>query len=149
MPQPVYIICSLSGAEDKHTGLLSHFDIVEKFQITRIPTERKKEFPITTGPTFRMVAVWMQTSEDSPDQEFEYETVLFMPPDNKQVTANQGRFSFSKPLHRFVMSFVGIPIEGPGLMYLEHRVRSVDSDAWLKQKYPIFLEEVSSTSEAE
>jgi hypothetical protein len=34
MPKPVYIICSQAGIEDKRTGLVSIFNVIEKIQIT-------------------------------------------------------------------------------------------------------------------
>jgi hypothetical protein len=37
MLKPVYILCSESGVEDKTTGLVSHFKVVEEFEIRESP----------------------------------------------------------------------------------------------------------------
>jgi hypothetical protein len=117
MARPVYIICSLSGSEDKRTGLLSHFNVIEKLQIIAIPIkpDDKVQAP---SITFRMVAVWMRGDEDT-NQEFEYEVVALMPPENKEVHGTKGKFVFEKPLQRLTVEFIGSPpFAGAGIMYI-------------------------------
>ena len=91
----------------------------------------------------RIVAVWMRSDKDSPDQEFEYKLIIFLPPNNKEIEVGAGRFKFSKPLHRFTINILGpLPFEGPGMMNVQSKIRKEGDQDWLKQEYPIVLEEV-------
>jgi hypothetical protein len=36
MPRAVYIICSESGAEDERTRLVSHFNVIERVELTKL-----------------------------------------------------------------------------------------------------------------
>jgi len=143
MPKPVYIICSLSGTQDTRTGLLSHFHVIEKLQITKLKADQLKRVPPLA---FRMVAVWMQTEEDKPEEDFEYEVAAIMPPAGKKIPGLHGTFRFSKPLHRITIDFLGqLPFEGPGVMDVECSIRKTGADHWLKQVYPIFVEQVPTS----
>ena len=148
MPKPVYIICSESGTQDKNTGLVSLFNIVEKFQISEISPEQKQKGLGGNAPVVRMIAVWMRSQEDE-NQGFEYEVVLFVPPNDREVGGGPGgRFQFTHPLHRLTMTLV-LPsgFEGAGVMRVENRVRKVGDQHWLRQEYPIFIEKVPSDKE--
>jgi hypothetical protein len=142
MPRPVYILCSESGTEDKQTGLLSFFHVIEKIQIISVPEADEQGRVFLTSQRIRVVAVWMRGEEDSPTQEFEYQTVLVLPPYHKEIPSGYGRFVFSKPLHRFTVSDLGpLLFEGPGIMRAESRLRKLGEQTWLKQDYPIIVEE--------
>ncbi|OGQ82489.1 MAG: hypothetical protein A3F90_08870 [Deltaproteobacteria bacterium RIFCSPLOWO2_12_FULL_60_19] len=142
MPKPVYIICSQGGSEDKNTGLVSLFNVVEKIQIIESPPPASGQQPPPKTPTFRTLAVWMRADSDKPEDEFEFEVALSVPPTDREIVGGTGRFSFTKPLHRFFLDFFGLPIEGPGTLLVESRIRKVGDKEWLRQSYPIFLERV-------
>jgi hypothetical protein len=89
----------------------------------------------------------MTTEEDKPDETFDYEMVFVIPPANKELVAVKGQFLFTKPLHRFFIDCVGLPIEGTGILRIESRIRKVSSEEWLRQSYPIFLERIPQQSE--
>src|SRR5271157_2017399 len=75
MPRPVYIICSLGGAEDKATGLISLFHVLETVNIVRRPPDRGIS-PIT----IRTTAVWMRTEGDDESVEYEFQSIFRSPP---------------------------------------------------------------------
>jgi hypothetical protein len=148
MARPVYIICSESGTEDKLTGLVSHFNVLERIQISKVPSSGPEETILVQTLTFRATAVWMRSEDDSPDKEFEYQTILHIPPDNREQVVQEGRFFFGadKPLYRIVVMGSGPPFAGPGIFRIESRIRKVGDETWLRQDYPIEVEEVCSGS---
>lgn len=146
MPKPVYIVCSQAGIEDKRTGLVSIFNVIEKIQITTKQLDPTSKQSILGIPTLRVLAVWMTTEEDKPDETFDYEMVFIIPPANKELVAVKGQFLFTKPLHRFFIDCVGLPIEGTGILRIESRIRKVSSEEWLRQSYPIFLERIPDST---
>lgn len=147
MPKPVYIICSQSGVEDKRTGLLSHFNVLEKIQIVEASPQEGQKRQSSQLPLFRMVAVWMSVPEDI-SREFNFEVAVIIPPGAKRIVPAKGTFAFDKALHRFLFEFVGVPIEGPGILQVESRICKAGSDNWLSQTYPIVLELVSPQHKA-
>ena len=88
--------------------------------------------------------------EDEPAEEYEYETRLYVPPTNKELLVQSGRFSFSpgKPFYRIILIAAGPPFEGPGTLRIESRVRLVGADKWETQDYPIPVQMVPETSKA-
>src|SRR5438128_1103937 len=120
MPKPVYIICSQMGSEDRETGLLSVFSIIEKLQITSIPVPQPGQPPpIIQWAPFRVYAVWMKDDGDNPAQDFEFEMNLILPPDSRRFQLASGtlRFEEGKPLRR-VAVFITSPLtvtHHPGL----------------------------------
>lgn len=149
MPRPVYIICSQSGTEDKYTGLLSHFDVVEKLLITKIDASSELSTAGCPSP-LRIVSVWMKNEDDADNEEYEYKTSLSFPPTDTKRELSSGRFEFAKPLHRISVEIVGwLPIQGSGVMWVESKIRNLsksDQTAWISQTYPIFLEVTQKTN---
>lgn len=47
MPKPVYIVCSLSGAEDKATGLISLYHVLETIHVIRQHPDQKHDLSTT------------------------------------------------------------------------------------------------------
>lgn len=146
MPHPVYIICCESGAEDRFTGVLSHFNVFEKFLVWKSNEGKAPELPergmSTTLQRMRVISVWMKSDDDPDDAEFEYSVEVTLPNDEANTTVvNSGKFSFTKPLHRMVINFIGKPnVTRPGVLWLESKVRRIGTDSWISQRYPIIVE---------
>lgn len=155
MPRPVFILCSKSGVEDKESSLISLFDIVEKLQITKVPipqvtTQEGPRPPVVIQyQPLRIVAVWMALPEDDPQQNYDYSMIVFGPPKGEPIGVEAGGvFRFTKPLHRFTMRIEGpLPMQGPGLIKIESRIRKVGEENWLSQDYPIIVEEIEPAQE--
>ena len=151
MPLPIYIICSESGTEDRYTGLMSHFNVLEKFLLSKIDPSKVSQLPqpapaIPLG-RIRVVSVWMKMDEESEDDEFEYSLDVVLPPDGKRTCASTGKFKFTKPLYRIQINLIGQPpIEGSGVLWIECNVRQLASDSWMAQRYPIIIELQSNES---
>lgn len=143
MPRPVYIICSESGAVDESRGLASHFSVLEQITFQRRPAQEK----LQDRPALfrcRVVAVWMKTDEDIPRQEFQSQLAFVSPPAGKEIIVGENRFAFApdKAFYRFVMQLVGpLPVEGAGILWVQHRVRRVGEEEWLTQEFPIVIVE--------
>lgn len=144
MPRPVYIICSESGSDDRHTNLVSHFNVLEKIHFFRNAPDQKK--PVTMFK-FRGTAVWMREDGDI-GVEFEWEYVLGLPMSKTPHVMSKGTFSYPSEamLWRCVVNYEGPPpIDGSGMLSIEHRVRPVNSnDEWIVQKFPLIIEEITA-----
>jgi hypothetical protein len=150
MARPVYIVCARSGSEDKDTGLLSLFELLEKFMIVRVDPGKPANAPTIVQPLqLRMVATWMIETDQGEryDDSFEYEFRLVMPPKPTIHFLGGGTFKFiePQPLHRFTLRIEApLPFEGPGVMWVQSVVRKPGKE-WI-QSYPIFLEEIPMPS---
>src|SRR6516162_554291 len=130
MPRPLYIICAESGSEDARTGLVSHFNVIESIQVWKRVDSNSSDQVRLPMLTFRATAVWMK-NEGEPDGEYEFQMVLHLPPTNKELVAQEGRFSFlGKPFFRIALIAGGPPFEGPGVFRIESRVRRVGAEKW-------------------
>src|SRR5947209_20414016 len=129
MPRPLYVICSESGAEDRETGLLSLFHIIDKLQIhTSATEEQRKKAPLTQ---LRITSVWMSEPGDE-NQEFEFEVVL-RPPQGEEFKAGRGSFTFALPFFRITAKIIGpLPIQGEGILWIECRTRRMGVKGWKK-----------------
>jgi hypothetical protein len=148
MAHPVYILCSRSGAVDGQTRLLSFFDVIEEFQLTR--ADRQGEtLPTPSGWQFDffVVAVWMRENE-SPEQGFQAQFVAHFPrpdqPEREEVFAEL-EFKFIRPFQRLIIRGKQVPnFEGPGTLRIECRIRPVGQEGWSgRQEFPIILREVT------
>ncbi len=144
MPKPVYIVCSLSGAEDKATGLISLYHVLETILVIRHPDQRRD-----APTTVRTTAVWMRTEEDDPTDEYEFETGFLHPSESTAQIVKAGQFSFGKPIFRFVADITFANFPGPGVLTAIHRIRKIgEGSEWISQEFPILLQEHIPTSEA-
>lgn len=135
MPRPVYILCSRSGAEDKVTGLLSHYHVLERISFTSpMPDQPNVSFCL------RVTAVWMREEGDDPEQGYEFQFVLRFPPGGEESIVAEGTFRFSHPLHRMIVDTPIARFGGPGLFRVENRIRPVGTEGWSTQHYPILLD---------
>jgi hypothetical protein len=150
MVRPVFIVCSRDGAEDKGTGLISIFQVIEKFLIVKLDSAKLAGgLLVAPAQSLRMVATWMLEPEKGEQYGdwFEYEVRLVMPPRGTVIRLGGDTFAFSdnQPLHRFTLQLeTALPFEGPGIMWVESCVRKPGAD-WAIQSYPIILEEIGES----
>jgi len=141
MPKPVYIICSGSGSEDKTTGLISLFQVIEKLRFSSVvPLDLSIVSPLME---MRVTAIWMRCPEDE-GQEFEFETRVLLPPEDTIIKlGEQGKFSFAQHHHRLVAIMRGFPpFRGSGIMRFQSRLRRAGTEEWLfLQEYPVIVEQ--------
>ncbi len=145
MPRPVYIVCHQTGMEDRETGLISLFFLIEKLQVTQLPLPPSGQVMLIPQLLFRVVAAWMRNPDDAPDQEYDWEMLLTYPPGGPAPTLLLGtgrfRFDLNRPLHRFTANVQGqLPLGPPGLLVAESKVRRVGEADWQSQTYPIIIE---------
>src|SRR4051812_27635414 len=114
MPSPVFIVCSEGGSIDRHTNMLSIFDVIERIRfyatpVTQLSDAVKQGVHLAgqeqTKPAafnaIRMVAVWRQEQGDA-GQEFEFRTLFHVPGMKDPIVAGEGRFVFKTTLHRLL-----------------------------------------------
>jgi hypothetical protein len=139
MPEPVYLICAESGAEDKQTDILSLFNIVERLVITPMPPV--DGVVLVPPQVLRVVAVWMRNENDGPEDEFEQQMVFSPPAGAASVMTGVTPFRFEKLLHRFTVKMnIALAFAGPGMFWVETRVRRRGADEWITHRYPIVVD---------
>ncbi len=143
MPRHVYTICSRLGSEDKFTGLVSLYHVIEALTMTR-PLPGQSAIPFT----FRITSVWMKEDNDDAEQEYEFRLLLRLPPDGREIDIANNRFRFNGPCRRIVseaflqslvpdQAFEGL--DGLGLMNVVCGIRPAGTQVWNDQSYPILL----------
>jgi hypothetical protein len=138
MPKPAFIICSESGSEDRVTGLVSLFKVIERIELHERPDSEEGR-PIVLNPLpFQVVAVWALSEDENADQEYEFEHKLTLP-SGKEATLQSGTFFFERgrPRHRFTVIVNGFMPQDAGLLRVENRIRKVGEGDWLVQAYEI------------
>jgi len=105
MARPLYIICAEAGAEDKSTGRVSHFNVIEKISISKAPISPGGQAIVRILPLI-VTAVWIATPGDEAFT-FEYQFVFKFEPGGKRDIITQDKFLFSLPMHRFSLQVPG------------------------------------------
>ena len=143
MAKPIYIICSESGAEDRISGRVSLFNLVEKIQIGKLPPDFKG-IVISKGISLWVTAAWMRESEEEGTGEFDFETIVNMPGSAEPIEMMKGSFAFGKVFQRIMTRIEGhLPFSGSGTMTIQCRIRRAGSTVWSAQECPIILEEMA------
>jgi hypothetical protein len=140
MPKPVYILCAESGAEDKTTGLVSHFKVIEELEIRETLAFSPGIAPAAfRAISFQSVAVWARAERDGPDQVYEFKTSLFLPDESQEHILGTGTIAFGNRARLRITVNLWAPLVRPGLLRVEHGIRPVGADAesWLIQSYEI------------
>jgi hypothetical protein len=145
MPKPVYIICSEGGADDRATGALSHFNVLEEVRVARIQTPASGQpaggQPIPRVVPVRMTAVWMQDQGDPPDQAYDFEVAIRQPAEPELVVSS-GQFTFATSFHRLIAPMYFAGFSALGVLEVECRIRARGQESWQsRQCYPILLQE--------
>lgn len=151
MPKPVYIICSESGSEDRLTGLISHFKVVEQILLQESPPPVEGKPVVITAMPFQFMVVWAMSDDDRPGDEYEYCHSLFFPPGEKEVSLPGGTIFFEqgKPRYRFAMVLAGLTFKDVGIFKVESKIRRVGEESWLSQTYEIPVIKHSPPSQPE
>lgn len=142
MPLPAYMICCQSGIEDKETNLVSLYFVVDLLRLSPLPQPKTPgEVVYVDALPLRIVASWLKCEGDTDDQEFDTETRL-VSPNGDSVPLTGTRFKFGPVLfYRFTVKAPRqLPINSPGIWWLENRVCKVGAEEWVSQKYPIYAE---------
>ncbi len=140
MPKPVYIICAESAVEDKLTSKHSIFNVIEK--VMAFKTEEKQAPAMFSCA---VSAVWRREPRD--DCEFETEFAVLLPKIGERHSIAQSEFKFppGNQLARFNLLFNGPPpVDGGGVLELQHCIRKKGTTEWTIQSYPVFVEEVKT-----
>jgi hypothetical protein len=149
MPRPVYMLCAESGSEDRRTGLISHFKVLEQVHVRRLPEVPTGQILVVQSLQFQVVTVWEKEESDASTQDFEYRFVLRLPPDGEEVVAQSGTIRFDNRRYRLILETGGNLFQAVGLFQVECRLRPVGAtdDAWIVQRYsfPVIDPEAQTT----
>lgn len=144
MAKPAYIICAHSCVEDRETGIISAFQIIDKLQVTPLPVPPPGQNLVVLWQGMVIMIGWLGEPPDI-GQEFEMATRFVLPNGETQDLA-QTPFRFGDPdprkvLHRFVLRFPQPPsFNIPGLVLIESRIRRTGTEQWISQSYPLIIE---------
>jgi hypothetical protein len=136
MPQPTYMLCCLASSEDKATGLISHFNVIESVEIN-IPPLEPSGIALAQAFSIQIVAVWQRSAPIDATAEFEMEIVATRPGETKPASLFSGRFKFEKERYRMVanLTMVPHPNSKSGIFRFVSRVRQVGTTKWSSQEY--------------
>lgn len=108
MPRPAYIICAESGANDKETSRLSHFNVIERLQVgLRVhgkPSRNRKATILAEVFSFHIYAVWALGIREKMGDEYDFEMSIKRPWDAKAKVVHQGKFVFAQFNQKFIVS---------------------------------------------
>ena len=139
MPRPKYILCAESFAHDKVTNLMSFFNVIEGYSVTRAAEPIPEgTTPIANAPLrLAGIAAWELNEGESVDEELEYELTLKYPGEG-EMPIKSGEFRMAKRFHRFTvrMEVPGIPVAGNDTIVFRSKVRR-RGDEWCIQEYTI------------
>jgi hypothetical protein len=128
--------------EDKVTNLVSHFHVLESFNLTPLrPGQPLIPF------SFRMTAVWMRSEEDPLDAEYEYQIIGHSAASADEWMGPTGRFHFTLPFQRIIAEIEIPGVPPPGVYHVECRIRALGESDWLKQDYPLIFRLAPSPAE--
>ena len=151
MPRPVYIVVADSGTEDKLTGLVSHFNVLEKISFTKDQSAAAtNRMVLSVGLRFRAVAVWMQLNDDAPNTEYEFQMGFVKPSETDFESVHSGSFSFApgRPFYRMTLMAQGDFFGASGILLIRSRIREAGTEQdWIVQDYPILVEEIKPNAE--
>jgi hypothetical protein len=136
MAKPFYIICSQSSADDKLSGRISFFDVIERILFT------KNAIPQGVMPLqqMRVTAAWHHEPQDA-GKNFEWSVIIRFPTSDADEQIANGILQFQGPSQRIIATLVGMPIAGPGTLKIQSRIRPEGDEEWISQEYSIVVEE--------
>ncbi|HET6248534.1 MAG TPA: hypothetical protein VFE47_12605 [Tepidisphaeraceae bacterium] len=137
MARPIYILCAQGTSEDRTSGSITIFGVIEKLRISK--TAHPAMMPLLQ---MRVVAAWAREENDI-GRDFEW-SVEFRTPTGAEVSVGSGKFTFESPNCRINANIVGqMPIEGTGTLMVTAKIRSVGKGEWSSQEYPIIVDELT------
>jgi hypothetical protein len=141
MPKPVYILFSESGSEDKATGLVSHFKVLEQIECRELPKPQEDHPGLISLLSCQIVAVWAKADEDDPEEQYEFQVLLYLRSQLEAILAASGTLAFeaTKPRNRTTVNVIGISFRDAGVFRVEHRIRPHGGEdrSWLVQTYEV------------
>jgi hypothetical protein len=146
MARPVYILCARAASEDRSTGFVSVFQLMETVELwPPRPSERESddprrraEKPIEASELV-IYANWMAGENDAGVM-FEHQFRINVLGKVREASASTFQFEPDKPLYRFRMNFHGFPTpKESGVVYFESRIRPLGEVPWMSQDYPVFV----------
>jgi hypothetical protein len=157
MPSPVFIVCSEGGSIDRHTNMLSIFDVIEKLNFklfdkppspddTHVQKSQMAGMKPMTIHSLRMTAVWRRDEVDI-GKEFEFRTLIQLPGVPEPVVAGEGQFVFKTLLHRMIAGFHHDLPQQSGKLIVTSAIREIGSNDWIEQKYVIPVERIESANQ--
>jgi hypothetical protein len=148
MPRPVFIIAAARTSEDKTSGFLSLFEILEVLdvQLTRpehgegpelIQAVNRASLQATEST---IVSVWLREEADA-GQVFEHQFAIIFPDREDPLPIVPFQFADDLPLQRFKFLMRGFPmLPAAGIVEVESRVRLQNADTWARrQRYPLIF----------
>jgi hypothetical protein len=146
MPKPVYILCAENITEDKSSGLISIYSVLErieiKFQVMpqAQPLPQQQPFPPIGGfrfpTTFKAIAVWAREPSDV-GKSYEGDWIISVPgSDRVVIPANVLRFTRDANLNRNILVSM-LPITQSGTVVIEHRIKRKGANTWKHQRCEI------------
>ena len=147
MPLPHYIIGAESCSEDRSTGRLSVFNVLEKVTFSSAPVEKMVEWLQARNKRFStqmvFISAWIRTPDEEPDRVYNAEWRLFAPMTAEPQVLHQYEFSIPGDSYRFTLNAGLSPSKGDtGIFTVENRVRYQDGE-WLSQRFRFFVDVVS------
>ena len=143
MPRQTYLICSRLASEDRVTGLMSLYHVIEELVLGRPqPNEPIPPFVL------RVTSAWMREEEEDEEQEYEYEINLRIPQGALLHRLTSGRLHFNTRFKKlmgdvFVQSVISDEVmarlERQSFMYVDSSIRPVGINDWQTYSYPISL----------
>jgi hypothetical protein len=144
MARSAYILCAESGAVDKDSGRVSHFNVIERLQIglqvlSKPDPKNPKPIGIVQTFDFFIYAVWALGYAEKPGDEYEIELTLKKPWDSNAAVVYSGRFVFEQFNQKFIIhAKVGLSGEmKSGDLVVESRIRKDGTKTWISQQYNI------------
>jgi hypothetical protein len=148
----MYIICSQSSDAHAPTYLLNVYNVVETVLVTHnISSDQSSESDTARKLALHINVAWMQLSDESSEQLFDYHIILAMSPAGEEFQIGSGQFSFHKgPMYRITAIGEMGTFGGPGIARIICRVKQAGTDGpWTEQSYPILVQEVPSIQPSE
>jgi hypothetical protein len=161
MPVPHYIIGSQHRSEDRHTGFLSYFIVIEQMEVAAAPLPAGTPPNVTAGVldangiNLHFSASWMRTEEESPDLEYEGQWRVMHPDwEQPKLIHTVEKLRIPKRFYRFGlnMRFGAAKLEGDvefdlpesGIHVVENRIRlREEGSAWITQRFPFWVNYVN------
>jgi hypothetical protein len=143
MPTHIYSICSVSGLQDRDSGLLSLIHVIEELTATA-PAPGQPIVPFV----FRVTSVWMREDGDDAEQEYEHQVTLRIPQADANISLLNNRFRFNSRLAKFIAQLmlqnvfaqeIRQRLEGESLVFIDTSIRPVGTEPWQTHSYPILL----------
>jgi hypothetical protein len=152
MPLPQYIIGSESRSEDRTTGRVSVFNVLEHVTTANAPPEETMDWLRSQNKNFSTLMVfissWMRTADEDPERVYAAEWRLFAPMSAEPKTLHQYEFKIPGKCYRFTLNAgISPPSEDSGIFTVENRVRYQEGE-WLSQRFRFFVDVVPVKSMA-